>query len=135
MYDSVSSPATQSLALRLAPKGGALIVTSPLTIKTEDAEKAGVSLYRTLGILRSEPNLELLEKVYHDSVAGWLETGVIKVRPLRSIVPPQIAHHDFQPNRVEIVPGGLAGIPEALKRFEGDQVSGRKLIARPEETP
>ena len=39
-----------------------------------------------------------------------------------------------QPNNVEILPGGLAGIPEGLARLEAFKVSATKLIARPQET-
>lgn len=39
-----------------------------------------------------------------------------------------------QTNRVEVLSGGLAGIPAGLERMKNDQVSGRKLIARPQET-
>ncbi|KAI0326872.1 hypothetical protein GY45DRAFT_1328443 [Cubamyces sp. BRFM 1775] len=39
------------------------------------------------------------------------------------------------PNKVEVLPNGLAGIPGGLKRLENNMVSGKKLIARPHETP
>ena len=39
-----------------------------------------------------------------------------------------------QPNRVEVLPDGLAGIPEGLDRLKENKVSGTKLIARPQET-
>ncbi|RPD59725.1 GroES-like protein [Lentinus tigrinus ALCF2SS1-6] len=42
--------------------------------------------------------------------------------------------HLVQPNRVEILPNGLAGIPEGLERSKNNKVSGVKLIARPQET-
>ncbi|KAF9528463.1 GroES-like protein [Crepidotus variabilis] len=53
----------------------------------------------------------LFSKLYE-----WLESG------------------DIQPNRVEVLKGGLTSIPEALRRLENNQVSGLKLIARPHET-
>lgn len=39
-----------------------------------------------------------------------------------------------QPNRVQILPNGLAGIPDGLELQKQDKVSGVKLIARPQET-
>lgn len=39
-----------------------------------------------------------------------------------------------QPNRVEVLPGGLAGIPAGLERLEKDLVSGVKLVVRPQDT-
>ncbi len=40
----------------------------------------------------------------------------------------------LQPNRVEVLPNGLAGIIDGLERMKKDQVSGTKLVARPQET-
>lgn len=40
----------------------------------------------------------------------------------------------MQPNNVEVVPGGLAGIPDALERVKRGDVRGRKLVAHPQET-
>jgi hypothetical protein len=39
----------------------------------------------------------------------------------------------FQPNRVEVLPGGLGGIVDGLERLGNKQVSGVKLIVRPQE--
>ncbi|KAJ7246948.1 GroES-like protein [Mycena rebaudengoi] len=38
------------------------------------------------------------------------------------------------PNRVEIVPNGLAGVPEALVRMKAGGVSGVKLVVHPQDT-
>ncbi len=40
-----------------------------------------------------------------------------------------------QPNRVELLPNGLAGIPAGLKKMERGEVSGVKLVVKPFETP
>lgn len=40
----------------------------------------------------------------------------------------------IKPNHVEVLPGGLAGIPEGLKRLEEGRVSAVKLVAHPQET-
>ena len=37
----------------------------------------------------------------------------------------------LQPHKYQIVPGGLGGIVEGLKRLETGQVSGVKLVAHP----
>lgn len=47
----------------------------------------------------------------------------------------QSAKGTSQTNNVEVLPNGLAGIPAGLARMEADQVSGLKLVARPQETP
>ncbi|KAI0351739.1 GroES-like protein [Trametes cingulata] len=49
-------------------------------------------------------------------ITGWLEKGLLK------------------PNPVEVLPNGLAGIPEGLERLGNNKVSGKKLVARPHET-
>jgi hypothetical protein len=43
-------------------------------------------------------------------------------------------HSYVQPNRVEIVPNGLAGIPDALEKLKQGKISGSKLVALPWET-
>ena len=40
----------------------------------------------------------------------------------------------MQPNQVEVVPGGLAGIPVGLDRLKQNNVSGKKLVVHPQET-
>ncbi|TFK79043.1 GroES-like protein [Polyporus arcularius HHB13444] len=50
-------------------------------------------------------------------LTDWLRTGVIV------------------PNRVEVLPKGLAGIPQGLERLKQGTVSGTKLVVRPQETP
>ena len=40
-----------------------------------------------------------------------------------------------QPNRVEVLPNGLAGIPAGLDRMKDGKVSGMKLAVRIDETP
>jgi hypothetical protein len=42
---------------------------------------------------------------------------------------------ELQPNPVEVLSGGLAGIVDGLARMKEDKVSGKKLIVRPQETP
>lgn len=36
-----------------------------------------------------------------------------------------------QPNNVEVLPNGLAGIPDGLKRLQAGDVSAAKLVAQP----
>lgn len=37
----------------------------------------------------------------------------------------------IQPNNVEVVPNGLAGIPDALEKMKAGKVSATKLVAHP----
>ena len=41
----------------------------------------------------------------------------------------------WKPNKVELIAGGLKGIPTALERIVSGKVSGVKVVARPWETP
>lgn len=41
----------------------------------------------------------------------------------------------FKPNRVRVVPGGLAGVEGGLKEMEEGKVSAEKLVYRIAETP
>ncbi|KAI9061172.1 GroES-like protein [Trametes sanguinea] len=50
-------------------------------------------------------------------ITGWLEKGLLK------------------PNPVELLPNGLAGINEGLAKLKANKVSGKKLVARPQDTP
>ncbi|PPQ92598.1 hypothetical protein CVT25_007290 [Psilocybe cyanescens] len=112
VYDTVSSATTQQAGLDILASGGQMVVVNPIAVKVPEDKK----VFAFLGILRSPENVELTETLYHDKISGWLEQGVIK------------------PNNIEVLPGGLAGIPEGLARMQADQVSGSKLIARPQET-
>ncbi|KAL5486245.1 hypothetical protein ACEPAI_7290 [Sanghuangporus weigelae] len=42
---------------------------------------------------------------------------------------------NIRPNRVEVLPNGLAGIPDGLDRLKKNQVGGKKIVTRPWETP
>ena len=42
---------------------------------------------------------------------------------------------DCQPNRVEVISGGLDGIAGGLERLKNDQVHAVKLVVRPHDIP
>ena len=58
---------------------------------------------------------------------------VADVRRGLTVAPNFLPSPLHQPNNVEVLPGGLAGIPAGLKRLEKG-VSAVKLISRPYET-
>ena len=39
----------------------------------------------------------------------------------------------MQPNRTEVLPGGLKGVNDGLQRLKENRVSGVKLIVHPQE--
>ena len=56
---------------------------------------------------------------------GTIADGIVDVLTRR---------YPSQPNKVEVLPNGLAGIPDGLDRMEQNKVSATKLIAHPQET-
>jgi hypothetical protein len=87
-----------------------------------------------LGILREPPNVELLEKFYHDVISGFIEKGWLKVFIIHIPLFYLLTLLQLQPNNIEVLPGGLAGIAEGLARMQSDQVSKLKLVVHPQET-
>ncbi|KXN83321.1 Zinc-type alcohol dehydrogenase-like protein C2E1P3.01 [Leucoagaricus sp. SymC.cos] len=111
IYDSISSSETQKTGIEILSPGGNLIVVSSPSVTSQDKRVTYVFALRSL-----DQNVELIKGVYA-VLEEWLEKGVI------------------QPNKVDLLPGGLAGIVEGLRKMEQNQVSGVKLVVRPEETP
>jgi len=117
VLDSISLPSTQSVALEVlrtpAPTPGAhLAVVLPLgdSVKEKNAdEKVSVNqLYGSSHLFRD------LSVPFWRSVGQWIKEGKIS------------------PNRVQVVPGGLAGVPEAFE-LSRKGVSGVKLVIHPQE--
>lgn len=75
LYDSISSSTTQQTGVELLAPGGQMVVVGPVSAKVdEDKTVLGI-----LGISRHPANVELVEALYHDKIAGFLEKGIIKV--------------------------------------------------------
>ncbi|KIM40696.1 hypothetical protein M413DRAFT_28477 [Hebeloma cylindrosporum] len=111
VVDAISLPSTQELASALLASGGYLAVVLSPAVEAE-----GKTVIRVSGVLRAPGNIEILEDLYQNKASVLLESGAI--RPLR----------------YEVLPNGLAGISDGLARMEGDQISGVKLVAHPQET-
>ena len=76
VYDSISSSSTQETGVELLAPGGQIAVVLPLTVKVDEGKSALV----ILGLPRLPHNIELVETLYHDKIAGFLEKGIIKVQ-------------------------------------------------------
>ena len=59
---------------------------------------------------------------WYRQVGQWLAPSATNPKP-------------FQPNRVKLLPNGLASVPEGLKLLEEGKVHGEKLVYRIAETP
>lgn len=115
-YDAISTQSTQSLAFGVlttpAPAPGAhLAVVLPLdqSIKKKNAD-GKVSVNEVWGA--SQMFRELSVPFWH-IVGQWIKEG------------------RYQPNRVQLVNGGLAGIPKAFD-LSRQGVSGVKIVIRPQ---
>ncbi|KAM5545024.1 hypothetical protein V8D89_001135 [Ganoderma adspersum] len=118
VYDSIAHADTQALGFELLAPGGALVTTLPTNIP-EDVLKAGAGagkrVVNVFGSVHHPENRAFGVELY-SRLEELLRTGAIV------------------PNQVEVVPGGLAGIPEGLQRLKLNKVSGKKLIVNPPET-
>ncbi|KAH9921197.1 GroES-like protein [Epithele typhae] len=131
-YDAVSLPDTQPLAYAALGRAGRLVVVLhdrvPAALKEEDAAAAAAAAEAAGGARARKTIAHAFRNVHEPAnracgaalfahLGEWLAKGVVK------------------PNKVEVLPGGLAGIPEGLARMEADKVSATKLVCHPSETP
>ncbi|KLO04681.1 GroES-like protein [Schizopora paradoxa] len=114
VYDTVSSKELQAQSLDLVAPGGQVISTLYLQVdKADYPDKNITEIFANFHL----PNMRALGVSLYGKLRDLLASGALK------------------PNRVEVLPNGLAGIPEGLKRMERDEVSGVKLVVKPFETP
>lgn len=113
IYDTIASEETETQALQILAPGGTLLSVNPRPRETPNPYQGDKKTFGVFGsfFVHRELGLSLYSKL-----TGLLESGKIK------------------PNRIEILPGGLSGIPEGLERMAQNKVSGVKLIVRPQET-
>ncbi len=129
--DTISLEDTQKQGDAILTSGGYLTLVLPPSVDTSDKHFVAVLAFRKL-----DENVEALSALY-GKLTEWLESGVIQVTFLVPLIffALNINGLNFaQPNRVEVLPNGLNGIVDGLKKLEENKVSGVKLVARPEET-
>ncbi|KAI0822579.1 GroES-like protein [Trametes gibbosa] len=115
--DVISLPGTQTLAYRALAPGGRLVILLPDTIPLEvkkEGDRKHIAFLRGSAYLPQtrETGIEIFRRL-----TAWLTQGIVK------------------PNAVEVVSGGLAGIPSGLQRLKNGQISAKKLVVLPQETP
>ncbi|KAF8173081.1 chaperonin 10-like protein, partial [Pholiota molesta] len=74
VFDAVSSESTQRTGIDILVPGGQLITVLTPTVKPEQDK----IVINSIGMLRPPPNVELLEKFYHDVISGFIEKGWLK---------------------------------------------------------
>ncbi|KAI0355517.1 GroES-like protein [Trametes cingulata] len=115
----LSGPEPLRLARDALAPGGALGIVAPGPERfPEDCQNPGEG--KRVGYVYGSPlvpsNRECGREMF-EHLTGWLEKGLLK------------------PNPIEVLPNGLAGIQEGLDRMKAGKISGKKLVARPQETP
>ncbi|CCM02785.1 uncharacterized protein FIBRA_04894 [Fibroporia radiculosa] len=118
IYDAISLPETQNLAYELLEPGGCLIIVlfPKIRIDPSTGGQKEKRVEKAFGQVNFPPENRNAARGLYKNLTKYLETGLI------------------QPNRVEVLPGGLEGIVSGLDRLQNDNVSGAKLVVRPQET-
>nr|BAK40869.1 medium-chain dehydrogenase/reductase like protein [Phanerochaete sordida] len=111
-YDAISAPDTQNAAYDVLAPGGKLVIVLAQAVDAGrlTPQKEVVHVF---GSVQAPDNRKVGASLYA-ALPGLLASGEIK------------------PNKVEVLPGGLAGIPAGLEKLRAG-VSALKLVARPQE--
>ncbi|KAF9463953.1 chaperonin 10-like protein [Collybia nuda] len=112
VFDAISASETQEAGYNILSEGGTMIVVLTTQVKSLTS---GKNIIHVFGVF-TLPETRELGVQFYSQLEAMLKEGVIR------------------PNRVEVVPGGLNGVVPGLERLQSDQVSGTKLIVRPQET-
>ncbi|KAI0057358.1 GroES-like protein [Artomyces pyxidatus] len=116
VYDAISLSESQKASWEtLAPNGFVVITLTPEVGKPGAEAEDGKRTVWVFGMVHDEEHQEMGGRMY-SKLTDLLASGVLK------------------PNKVELVPYGLAGVPAALDRLRAGKVSGVKLVAHPQES-
>ncbi|EKM58626.1 uncharacterized protein PHACADRAFT_207435 [Phanerochaete carnosa HHB-10118-sp] len=112
-YDAISESETQNAAYDVLAPGGRLVIVLPGAV-----DKVKITPEKEISPVAGSPHApgkhEIGRNLYAN-LTGLLESGAIK------------------PNNIEVLSGGLAGIPEGVERLKKG-VSALKLVVHPQET-
>lgn len=133
IYDAVSAQETYAAAFETLAPGGTIIHFPSIPHESSQLQD-GKSAATVFGSARM-PTQRAFGLSLYSHLTELLETGDLKVRASPGT---QIARQFLmsrflpQPNSVEVVPGGLLGIPSGLERLRAG-VSALKLVVHPQE--
>ncbi|KAI8992785.1 GroES-like protein [Trametes punicea] len=114
VYDAVSEPETLAVAYQATAPTGTLIAVLPTPIPGADQNS---------------------QKRVHVATAFLIMPFNRAVsRSLLAKIPELLERGEIKPTRVEVIPGGLRGVPEGLERLRKNAVSAAKLVVKPQET-
>ncbi|KAK6992670.1 GroES-like protein [Favolaschia claudopus] len=128
VYDSAGS---LDAAIDSVVDGGKVASCVPRAKPTKDYESRGITLNYHFGFYAGP---ELLKPVgdaaHYPAQRGHTEFGRHIIKELPKLLEKSV----IVANRFEVVPNGVAGIPEALDRIKAGTVGGVKLVAHPQES-
>jgi hypothetical protein len=143
IFDAISSTETKQFGYDILATGGKLItcdtrfgeftrfVADIPDIKTDPANPKEVISVRGVA---TEPEAEAMAEFLFSNLSRLLEDRSIVVRGLSVYSARGVPLTVRQPNRVEVLRGGLHAIIPGLARLEDGSVSGVKLVVRPQDT-
>ncbi|EIN05617.1 NAD(P)-binding protein [Punctularia strigosozonata HHB-11173 SS5] len=114
VFEATALPELQRTGLDLVAPNGTLVLLSPPT--EEVRESAGSKHIAHVFGAFTHPINQPLARGVAEHFPRYLEEGFIK------------------PNRVRVLPNGLAGVEAGLELLRTGKVSGQKLVVRPQET-
>ncbi|KII89427.1 hypothetical protein PLICRDRAFT_109504 [Plicaturopsis crispa FD-325 SS-3] len=113
VFDSITSAESQKYIYDVVAPSGSIATVSPT--KTVQQEGSSVFEANIWGSVQQATGRKMGVSLFR-RLGALLSEGAIK------------------PNKVEVLPDGLQGIPSGLARIKAGKVSGQKLVARPQET-
>lgn len=123
IWDPVVSEDSQVACWSILAPNGKLVLSKP-----RPSPSIGVN-----GFVDSDGKkvLGVFASVYDDAVGGDVRLGKSLFAALEGL----LKDGDIKPSRVELVPEGLLGVGDGLKRLGSGAVSGRKLVVKLADTP
>ncbi|KAI0754147.1 GroES-like protein [Daedaleopsis nitida] len=115
VYDAVSYTDTLAIGYALTAPHGDFVFVLPVPEYMNTKSDSGKKAHFVHGLFMSPVNHAVSESLLA-ALPQLLESG------------------DIKPNREELLPGGLHGVANGLERLRKDQVSGTKLVVRPQDT-
>ncbi|KAI0071162.1 GroES-like protein [Panus rudis PR-1116 ss-1] len=114
VYDAISIRETLQVAYEVTAPGATILEVLEPELEAPKEKNLNVVLH--FGTFHVPPSHRVLGVELFSHLTALLESG------------------DIKPRNVEVIPGGLAGIPNGLERLKNNDVSAVKLVVHPQET-
>lgn len=123
IYDAISAEASQTTCWSILAPGGRLVVANPNASK--DIGQPGVEGKDGRRVIT------VFGSVHNDEVGGDVQLGKSMYVALEKM----LRDGDIKPSKVELLPGGLSGLPDGFARLVAKKISGAKMVVRVADTP